>query len=258
MKSIANRTLFALILAGILLFGLLTFVIRYFIFADSWMSYSSRSGMASIQSITDRNGEVLYAPHEENVYSESVLIRKATLHLLGDREGNIDPLMVKQYIPQLLGYDKLNGTYGMDAGTGRMELTIDGNVEAVALQALNGRKGTVGVYNYKTGEILCAVSAPTYDPYDPPTVTDGDSAYEGVYLHRLFHTTYAPGSIFKLVTTAAALETIPDIEDWTYTCSGSALVNGEVIYCQGGKAHGKQTLSQALANSCLPPHTLYS
>ena len=251
MKSISGRTLMALLLAGLLLFGLLTFMIRYGIYADDWISHSRSSGVRSIEKVTDRSGRVVYAPHEDRPYSDDGLIRKATVHLLGDLEGNIDPLLLKQYIPQLVGFDKINGTYGMQSGNGHVELTVDGSVESVALQALAGRKGTVGVYNYKTGEVLCAVTTPTFDPYDAPPVPDAaDSALEGLYLHRFFHVTYPPGSIFKLVTTAAALETVPDILDRTFSCAGSITVNGEVIHCQSNKAHGTQTLEQALANSC--------
>ena len=251
MRSTASRTGMALILAGLLLFGLLSFLIRYAVFSDDWISHSNRSGVASIQQVTDRSGAVLYEPHADKAYSDDALIRRATVHLLGDREGNIDPLMLKQYIPQLVGFDKINGTYGMKGGNGQVELTISASVEAVALQALNGRKGTVGVYNYKTGEILCAVTSPTFDPYNAPTVADdADKTWEGLYLHRFFHSTYTPGSIFKLVTTAAALENIPDIQDQTFTCTGSITVNGEVIHCQSNKTHGTQTLEQALANSC--------
>ncbi|MBR4701623.1 MAG: penicillin-binding protein [Oscillospiraceae bacterium] len=251
MKNTASRSKFVLVLAGILLFGLLTFVIRYFMFADRWISHSHRSGTASIQKVTDRSGTVLYAPNEDQVYAKDAMVRKAALHLLGDREERIDALAIKQYIPQLVGFDKLNGTYGNEDGTGILELTVDGRIEAVALQALNGKKGTVGVYNYKTGEILCAISSPTFDPYDPPEITDANAEqYEGAYLHRFFSYTYTPGSIFKLVTVAAALENVPDITEQTFTCEGYVYVNGERINCQGGKAHGEQTLEQALANSC--------
>ena len=251
MKATAARTKYVLILAGILLFGLLTFVIRYFMFADRWISFSHRSGLSSIHQVTDRSGTVLYEPHADKPYAADQLVRKAVVHLLGDRNGNIDALALKEYIPQLVGYDKLNGTYGQEEGTGELTLTVDARIEAVALQALNGRKGTVGLYNYKTGEILCAVSSPAYDPYDPPVITEENAdQYEGAYLHRFFNYAYTPGSIFKLVTAAAALETIPDIQERTYECKGYIIVNGERINCQGGKAHGTQTLEEALANSC--------
>ena len=64
------------------------------------------------------------------------------------------------------------------------------------------------MYNYKTGEILCAVTSPSYDPdHVPDVANDTTGSYDGVYVNRFFDAAYTPGSIFKLVTAAAALET---------------------------------------------------
>lgn len=121
-------------------------------------------------------------------------------------------------------------------------------MQRTALAALDGRKGTVGVYNYKTGEILCAVSSPTYDPDDVPDVEGNPETYEGVYVNRFLHATYTPGSVFKLVTAAAALDEIPDIGSRTFTCEGSAVIGGETIQCNG--VHGTLNFEEALAHSC--------
>lgn len=51
-----------------------------------------------------------------------------------------------------------------------MTLTLSARVQNAALDAMAGRKGTVGVYNYKTGEILCALTTPTYDPDNVPDI----------------------------------------------------------------------------------------
>ena len=114
---------------------------------------------------------------------------------------------------------------------------------------MNGRKGTIGVYNYKTGEILCAVTTPTYDPENVPNI-EGDTSgkYEGVYLNRFIQSAYVPGSIFKLVTTAAALDCVPGIEEMTFKCTGKIEYGTEAVTCLS--VHGTQTLKRALANSC--------
>ena len=67
------------------------------------------------------------------------------------------------------------------------------------------------MYNYETGEILCMVSAPAFDPLDPPEDVESDPAWEGVYLNRLLSGTFPPGSVYKTVTLAAAIENIPDL-----------------------------------------------
>lgn len=82
-------------------------------------------------------------------------------------------------------------------------LTLSAAAQTAAYQALGNYHGTVGVYNYKTGEILCAVTSPSYDPDNMPDVeADTSGAYDGVYVNRFFQAAYTPGSIFKIVTLA--------------------------------------------------------
>ena len=251
MKSISKRTAFALVMAAILLFGTLTFAVRYFLYSDQWVVFRNsphvynNSGTLDLGTVTDRDGKLLLDSSGSIRYSDDALTRKSVLHLLGDREGMIYQQILPHYSDELVGYDKLNGTYHSVKGEGKCVLTVSAQVQAIAYQALNGRKGAVGVYNYKTGEILCAVTSPSYDPDNVPTQIDEDS---GIYINRFINATYTPGSIFKLVTTAAAIETNPSMLEQTYTCTGSVTVNGEVITCP--KAHGEQTYREALAHSC--------
>lgn len=53
------------------------------------------------------------------------------------------------------------------AGGHKVYLTIDAELNAAALDALNGRKGAVAVYNYRTGDVLCMVSSPTFGSGGP-------------------------------------------------------------------------------------------
>lgn len=59
---------------------------------------------------------------------------------------------------------------------------------------------------------------------------------------------YTPGSVFKVVTTAAALEQLPGVEERTFTCDGSVTIGDQVITCP--YAHGEMDLSDAFARSC--------
>ncbi len=258
MKTIAKRSVFPLVLACILLFGLLTFVVRYFLFADRWVSfnrsphlyvYTDDGWYPDIGKVADRGGELLFSTTDGVEYSDDAMIRRATVHLLGDRAENIPADVLRRYTPYLVGYDKLNGTAAVDQGWGELSLTVDAGIQKVALQALGDRKGTVGVYNYQTGEILCAVSTPTFDPDNPPDLSkDTEGKYDGAYYYRFFRSAYTPGSIFKLVTASAALENLKDVEDRTFTCTGERIVNGEKITCP--KAHGTLSFDEALAKSC--------
>lgn len=251
MNSISKRTVFSLVLVGALLFGGLVFAVRYFLFSDRWVVFRNsphvynNSGTLDLGTVTDRDGELLMDCGGSIEYADDSLTRKSVLHLLGDREGMIYQQLLPNYADELVGYDKINGTYQTVTGEGKCVLTISADVQAIAYQALNGRKGTVGVYNYKTGEILCAATSPSYDPDNIPAVIEEDS---GMYINRFTNATYTPGSIFKLVTTAAAIEKAPALLEQTYTCTGSVTVNGEIITCP--KAHGEQTYREALAHSC--------
>ena len=114
---------------------------------------------------------------------------------------------------------------------------------------MGDKKGTVAVYNYETGQLLCAVTTPNYDPDNVPDIDGDDSGrYEGVYVNRFTQSTYIPGSIFKIVTLAAALEEFPDAEDLTFHCSGELELTGNKITCEG--VHGDQNLKEAFRNSC--------
>ncbi len=156
--------------------------------------------------ITDRDGVALLEMDDQRTYASDALTRKSSLHWLGDREGFISASLVTASAGQMVGFDRVNGVYNASGDGGPAKLTLSSKVQNAALEALGSRKGVVAVYNYKTGEILCAVSAPTYDPDNPPDIQgDTSGKYNGVYLNRFLQSAYVPGSIFKVVTTAAAL-----------------------------------------------------
>ena len=178
--------------------------------------------------------------------AEDATLRKATLHLVGDLQDNITTGVLKTQKSKLIGYDLLNGVYSPFSAGNTVKLTIDADTSKAAYKALGDYKGTVGVYNYKTGEILCMVSKPSYDPNDPPDLTS--DYYEGVYINRFMNGLYTPGSVFKVITAAAAIDTIDDIETQTFTCKGGIEINGEWIKCTGN--HGNISFDEALAKSC--------
>ena len=242
--------LFLLLLLG----GLLFFIWEYATQAESWVSFSGsphlyNSSNIGCGTITDRSGNVLLDISQGRTYSENVNTRKSTLHWLGDRKGFISASTVSTYAASMVGYDLINGVYNASDEGGNARLTLSAKVQNAALEAMGDRKGTVGVYNYKTGEILCALTTPTYDPDNVPDIaSDTSGAYDGVYLNRFLQSAYVPGSIFKIVTLSAALDCVPGIEDMTFTCRGKMAYGTEAVTCE--KAHGTQSLKQAFANSC--------
>ncbi|MGN0977178.1 MAG: penicillin-binding transpeptidase domain-containing protein, partial [Faecousia sp.] len=252
MNRVTKRTwlmgLFILVLLG----GMLIFVWEYVTEAKDWVAFSGsphvyNSANLGCGTVTDRSGEMLLDITDARTYSDDVATRKSTLHWLGDRKGYISAGAVSSYAAEMAGFDRINGIYDAAGTGGTATLTLSAHVQNVALEAMAGRKGTIAVYNYKTGEILCALSTPTYDPDNVPDM-EGSDDYEGVYINRFLQSSYVPGSIFKIVTTATALDCVPGIEDMTFTCYGKLEYGTEAVTCE--KAHGTQTLKQAFANSC--------
>lgn len=249
MKQVRQRTLLLLLLTAGFVAGVVLFCVLYATKGGQWAAFSAnehvyKDGRLAVGQILDRNGVTLYDGATGD-YAEERSVRKATLHAVGDRWDNIATSAKAAFDGHLVGFNVLTGT---TTGGSHLYLTIDSELNRQAWDLLDGRKGAVGIYNYKTGEVLCMVSTPTFDPADPPTIQDGDSRYDGVYINRLLSATFTPGSVFKVVTTAAVIETLPDRESRTFHCDGRYELGDFTITCP--YAHGDMTLRDAFAKSC--------
>lgn len=110
-------------------------------------------------------------------------------------------------------------------------------------------KGVTGiVMNAKTSEILAISSKPSFDLNEPPR-EDLSALFEQSKMKAVTDT-YEPGSTFKILTIAAALEEgVTNLNDHFY-CPGFRIVDGQRIKCWKSIGHGSQTLTEAFANSC--------
>lgn len=252
MKKLEGRALMCIALAAALIIGLCIFVGRLIKDGDRWASFYANAhvyseGRLAVGTVYDRNGEVLLendgdGPH----YNKDSGIRKGTVHVVGDKDLNIATAVNYFFRSDIIGYNLITGTNGSVFSDNRtLKLTIDGNVSKVANEALAGRNGLVGVYNWKTGEIICMTSNPCIDPEIDGA---GENAESGTYINKVLSSADTPGSIFKLVTTKAALENIADIDNWSFTCRGSHVIDGEKITCTA--YHGTVDIYSALAKSC--------
>lgn len=254
MNRVANRAIALWLLVAVLAGGLAFFTVEYAIEADDWAIFEGsphvyNGGNIGCGKVIDSDGVFLLDMNTGRTYSDSLAIRKATVHWLGDRYGSISAPALADFSAQMAGYDSINGVYNYGDQNGLAELTLSSKVQIAALEAMGDYKGTVAVYNYKTGQLLCAVTTPTYDPNNVPDLeNDPDGNYEGLYVNRFIQSRYIPGSIFKIATLAAALETIPDIEERRFVCTGSVAFGVDEITCEG--PHFEQTLQQAFRNSC--------
>ncbi len=258
MRKTRSRSTMVLIIALLAIVGLCVFIVKIFLNAGQWIQHSynghlaGSGGLSSAGEIFDRSGNTLaYSQDGERLYNSDYTTRLSTLHVVGDDSLNISSAIQSSYRSQLIGFNYLWGLglpSSLKAG-GNITLTIDSSACNAAYNALGEHNGAVVVYNYKTGEVLCSVSTPTYDPMDPPEITeDNENEYDGVYVDKVLAGLYAPGSTFKIITAAAALENIPDIENETFTCNGSTNIGGNEITCM--HIHGELTMKEGLAQSC--------
>ena len=90
------------------------------------------------------------------------------------------------------------------------------------------------------------VSMPQFDPTNMDSALSDEAA--GALINRATQGLYPPGSTFKIVTLASALENLPDLNDFAFDCTGYYPVGNYAV--TDGSAHGVQTLSDAFARSC--------
>ena len=144
-----------------------------------------------------------------------------------------------------------------------MTLTIDENiqyfVEKVAEDALkkhNADSVSIAVMNHNYGEILGMVNKPGFNPNNP---YEGSEAFKGkdesaklqnMWRNTIVSDAFEPGSIFKIITSIAAIEENIAGKDEVYYCDGSLNVAGKNIKCWKPGGHGVQNFNQTLENSC--------
>jgi len=202
-------------------------------------------------SILDRNGAILAVSPDKtsrlypykNLYSHvigynSLIYQKSRL----EAQYN-DFLNGKDEIATLFNF--ITPEYGFD-----LQLTIDHELQQLAHDQLGNRNGAIVALDPNTGEILAMVSKPDFDPNDSALESNWSALTENESSPLLSRTTgglYAPGSVFKIITSAAAIE--KGLEKQIFNDTGTLNVGGKEFKNAGGVAHGKLTLKEAFAKS---------
>ena len=176
----------------------------------------------------------------ETVYDEMLSGIPGKILIEFDAAGRELPQAVHRYIPP------------QDGNT--IVLTIDETIQYVIEreldQLMNGtskpKNATIIVMNTKTGEILGMGSRPGFDP------NNFKEYPEKTWRNISVSNSYEPGSTFKIITAASALEENLVKEDEHFYDSGSIKVGPERIKCWSGTPHGDQTFGEGLENSCNP------
>ncbi len=216
--------------------------------------YSRSKDVISAGPVLDRNGIILAETvADKRAYNEDKTIRMSVLHVLGDTNGYISTGTQNLYSDSLSGYNFVDGIYTLKKhGVGpELVMNIDSEACRVAYEALGNFNGAVAVYNYKTGELLCSVSKPTYDLLNKPDDINTNPKYSGTYLDKVVSGLYTPGSIMKIITAACAIENIPDINERTFDCNGEYVVTKgqRGVICNDNHGTGL-TFEEAMNKSC--------
>ena len=134
-------------------------------------------------------------------------------------------------------------------------LTIDYNIQIAlereldnAISKYNPDQALGIVMDPKTGEVLAIASRPSFDPSNYK-----DYSTETINRNLPIWMTYEPGSTFKIITLATALEeNLVDLEEEHFYDGGAVTVGGATIHCWKHGGHGDQTFLQVVENSCNP------
>ena len=136
-----------------------------------------------------------------------------------------------------------------------IDLTVDSVVESylessisTAYTANNASQVTAILMNPKNGQLLGTTTFPTFDLNAPPR-SDVAALLE-MSRNRCVSETYEPGSLFKLIVLAAALDSHSVTADQTFTCKGYEEYGMNKVYCKNHERHGLQTIYEALQNDC--------
>ncbi|MGE8204180.1 stage V sporulation protein D [Heyndrickxia sp. NPDC080065] len=177
----------------------------------------------------------------ELIYDKELKGEKGSVQFYSDAKGKRMPDMSDDYKPPKDGLD--------------LKLTIDTKVETIIKRELDiaetkyNPDGLIAIaMNPKTGEILGMDSRPTFDPANFQDVS------QEVYNRNLpIWSTYEPGSTFKVITLAAALEEGKvDLDKDSYYDKGSIKVANANLRCWKRGGHGQETFLEVVENSCNP------
>lgn len=150
-----------------------------------------------------------------------------------------------------------------------LRLSLDVNIQMYAeqaamkvMEAKSAKRVSIIIMNPQNGEIMAMVSCPEFDLNDPYTLLDESqteltgedytNALNSMWRNTCINDTYEPGSTFKVITMAAALEEgVVGLDD-TFHCGGFRVVEDRRIHCHKVIGHGSENFVQGAMNSCNP------
>lgn len=207
-------------------------------------SFYDRNGTILAYSELDGDEQIRIYPYA-NLYS----------HVIGYSSLEYrDILLEGRYSKYLTGQnewrviaDLKNRVTGEMAKGNDITITIDNELQELGSKLLNGNTGAIIAMNPKTGEILAQVSKPDFDPSEESLIKNWNDLEESILLPRTTQGLYEPGSTFKVLITAVALEN--NMEDLIIEDNGEVIIEGRSIKNYNSKAYGTIGIKDALVHS---------
>src|ERR687897_568100 len=238
------RRTFYLFVAGFV--GIVIMLVYWQVYSREALANNPENGFQTQRSVSSPRGLIL-AGDGETVLARSV-----------KRETPQGPVYDREY-PQGTPFSNVVGywstRYGATGGPqpgNNVVLTLDPGLQGLAYQELQGSvtgRGSIVAIDPKTGEILAMASSPSFDPNQvDENYPELASAPDAPLINRATQSLYPPGSVFKVITAAAALEAGVSPEQIFFD-DGSYELPGYTVHNFQGKDFGEVTFTRALAYS---------
>jgi len=206
---------------------------------------STSDGTVLAQSVLDENGNYVRQYPAGDLAAHVVGYYSTTYGTSGIEATQNESLAGQQSFATWI--DVLNAQAGITSPGNDVVLTIDADIQRAAQDALEGYTGACVVIDPKTGAVLAMASSPTYDAADFQTILDAAASdpTSSTLLNRATQSQYAPGSTFKIITLATALENNVADESSVYDSPGTMEFGNSVVTNFNGNSLGYVTLSTA-------------
>lgn len=264
--NVSTNVTKVMILYLILFLVLISYIVNFKLFkSEDWVNsqYNQRAQLKRNEvlrgSIFDRNGEILaYSEREGNnqrrIYTKGEILApllgyvNPTYNVAGlerSLDETLSTMPVKDTVKNIFGANE-EEKKGND-----ITLTIDSRLQEFAYNIFGDKKGAIVVLDCATGEILADVSKPSYDVNNLNAIWDQIvNSGDAPLLDRGINGLYAPGSTFKIITLASALNNLPDVTSRIFEDNGAIIFqDGNTLPNAGGAVFGNIGLNRAFAVS---------
>ena len=206
---------------------------------------STYDGVVLAQSVPTEDGTFERVYPAGDLASQVVGYSSARFGTSGIEQAYNDTLKGKENFASWT--DVLNSFAGIGGAGNDVALTLNSKIQQAAQDALSGETGACVVMDPDTGAVLAMASSPTYDAADFETVIEQANAdsSDTRLINRAIHALYSPGSTFKIVSLATALEDGVADENTVYDAPGSMEIGNADVVNFDGNSYGRLTLAQA-------------